>query len=527
VADKHLHSLHSTKERLKGNNLRGPRQLCEAALKYFHPIFLELNSIDDNELADKTNRFGGFVQAFQTAINLLGELCEFITKSIEESQLTNNNTAARQFGERARIYATFNQRIYESISILIPEIEIDTDARRLEEMEEHLAIMLEDFFKEQKEVSKLDHLDIMNELQSLKTLVQHNGFSTPITGTTTNNQNVNLLVESVTYNRQGISLEQIYLYEPMPQHFDDDEHILGKGNFATTFRVKSIQDQHYYAMKQMKTNSFKGINLDLSKLQHEVRMLTFLNHDHIIRYFVSFLSIDKKRFNIVMELVEGGSLALKVDTCPSLVVIKKWLLQCLSALHYMHIKKHIWHRDIKPDNILLTLGDEDVKIVDLGLACFAKSYMSKHSTVGTLMYASYEKVHGLRYDSKDDIWGLGCVFAELLSGKHLNTWGGSLYMYMNEEVIARKQAVLQACQERVGTTEPKLFHSISMALAHNPLERPSASQWSEYLESGDGNLALTPNTNIQHKQKRVDQIETETEGSTESEANSGKKIDYK
>jgi serine/threonine protein kinase len=187
-----------------------------------------------------------------------------------------------------------------------------------------------------------------------------------------------------------------------------------------------------------------------------------------------------------MELADGGDLALKVgcDPLPSLAGIKKWLLQCLSALNYMHTVKRIWHRDIKPENILLTSAG-DIKIADFGLACVEKSSLSKYSFAGTLTYASYEKGHGLRYDSKDDIWALGCVFVELLTGKRLS---GNLYETANAEVANRKKKVIDSCSN-AGQHEPALVASIIISLQHNPSERPSAQQWLHLITPTPGNFS--------------------------------------
>ena len=452
----HLRSLQDIKERLQtGSNIRGPQILCDR-IEIFQPFL-----IDESALHERKKQFSGFVRSLQSLAKLLEEIHVFVLQYLEDTTSTwkfsreiATNDSLRTM--KARELATFNQRIREMTTLLLPAIEIDAETIRLESFEEHLTIMLEDLVKEMKQESNKsqslvrdlkstttkDHIEVMGGIQSLTEL---------ITGLSVHQQ---MLVESMSHQRQGVSLESIYIYDPMPQHFDDDEHILGRGAFATTFRVKCTQDQQQYAMKQVKTVTMQGSGIDMDKLQHEVRLLTYLTHPNIIRYFISFQSMDQKRFNIVMELADGGSLATKIsDSTVSLVDILKWFQQCLSALDYMHEEKHIWHRDIKPENILLTSATskqgETIKLADLGLACIAKSALSKHSTVGTMTYSSYEKAHGLRYDHKDDIWGLGCVFVELLTRKRLNGWGGGLYEHTHKEVIDRKQAILQVCQSRV------------------------------------------------------------------------------
>jgi serine/threonine protein kinase len=86
--------------------------------------------------------------------------------------------------------------------------------------------------------------------------------------------------------------------------------------------------------------------------------------------------------------------------------------QMCSALNHMHIDCRVMHRNLKPENMLLTEGGL-VKICDLGLACTAQTEASMTRGAGTLTCMSPEKGRGKRYGFADDMWALGCIVSEL------------------------------------------------------------------------------------------------------------------
>jgi serine/threonine protein kinase len=467
----YLHFLELEKNKLKASISRGPRQLCATAHESFYFYFNELQ-VDKIKLREIVTSFPGFSVSLEVAVELLGEIKKFVAVYSGQTQGASTLKLASKAGHRVGALAEFNHRLKDALKVLGLQVKIDPEEKwGFEEVTEYVAVMVEDMLKDHRDESK------ETQAQLLDLLKQYLAETVKGVSSTT----VNSLVESVTNSRDGVSLESIYVYDPMPKHYRDKGHILGRGAFATTVRVKSTQDNQFYAMKELEVKDVEGAGLELSKVHHEVRMLLYINHDHIVRYFVSFLSDDKTRFNMVMELADGGNLASKVscDPQPPLLLIKKWIIQCLSALYYMH-EKRMWHRDIKPENILLTLAG-DIKIADLGLACIEKSSMSKPSVAGTTTYASYEKAHGLPFDSKDDIWGLGCVFVELITRKRLQTWGGAFYELSNMEVVRRKQMILEACQTNT-TSDPVVYNAIEMALEADPVSRWSACQLQDLFQ---------------------------------------------
>jgi NIMA (never in mitosis gene a)-related kinase len=95
----------------------------------------------------------------------------------------------------------------------------------------------------------------------------------------------------------------------------------------------------------------------------------------------------------------------------------KWLCQLCLSLHYLHNDMSILHRDIKTKNILV-MGNGLLKIADFGTARqLKKNEEFAMTSVGTPYYLSPEAVKGPKYNSKSDIWGLGCIMFELCTGK--------------------------------------------------------------------------------------------------------------
>ena len=230
---------------------------------------------------------------------------------------------------------------------------------------------------------------------------------------------------------QSIELCNLYLHQPARIDFDDERAKLGSGSFGIIYRKQNAIDRELYAVKVIPRDDrpSKGQNNNIlnDKVNCEARFLQMLSHPNIVRYFASFKTHDDSRLNIVMELVDGSSLARYTQNTtattaadrPSKELITKWLLQTLRALQYLHDDMHILHRDIKPDNILITSLTQSIKLIDLGSAGLYSPASPETKMTGTSLYGSYEKMNEHPYDGRDDVWAVGCVWSELLTGVSL------------------------------------------------------------------------------------------------------------
>ena len=192
---------------------------------------------------------------------------------------------------------------------------------------------------------------------------------------------------------------------------------LGKGHFGSVFLVTSKLTNKLYAMKEIQASKYESQE-ELNQVEKEIKLLENLRHPHVITYFNSFK--EKGNIYIIIEYINGGSLEeLLVENIKKKTRIeekKLWdlLIQSLSGLLYLHEKRKIIHRDIKPDNLLLD-SEGHLKISDFGVSAIKSDEVDDllkcHGTVaGPIQFMAPEMCFGDAYDFKSDIYMLGLTF---------------------------------------------------------------------------------------------------------------------
>lgn len=190
---------------------------------------------------------------------------------------------------------------------------------------------------------------------------------------------------------------------------------IGEGGMGVVYKARYVKDDRLFAVKLIPAD-INNKTL-LARFELEIATLKELRHPNIVRSFGGVCE-DKRRF-YAMELVEGGTLWDKIQSHGHLPWTKviEWGRQMCAALAYAHEKKII-HRDVKPNNFLLTKAGQ-VKLSDFGLV----SVMSEAKltadgrTLGTVQYMSPEQIRGKpALTHRSDIYSLGCVFYEMLTG---------------------------------------------------------------------------------------------------------------
>ena len=185
---------------------------------------------------------------------------------------------------------------------------------------------------------------------------------------------------------------------------------------GVVYKGRYVKDDRLFAVKLIPAD-INNKTL-LARFELEIATLKELRHPNIVRSFGGVCE-DKQRF-YAMELLEGGTLWDKIQShgqlpWPKMIELGR---QMCAALAYAHNKKII-HRDVKPNNFLLTKTGQ-IKLSDFGLV----SVMSEAKltadgrTLGTVQYMSPEQIRGkppLTHSS--DIYSLGCVFYEMLTGR--------------------------------------------------------------------------------------------------------------
>lgn len=210
--------------------------------------------------------------------------------------------------------------------------------------------------------------------------------------------------------------------------------VIARSGMASIFKAIDTRSGQTVAIK-VPYVQFESDVVFYSRFQREEEVGRRLDNPHIIKV----LTPEKKsRMYIAMEYVDGISLrAIMRDQRP-LPTEKALNLasQLGEALVYMH-NEHVVHRDLKPENILVT-GDGVLKIMDFGIALDETArrltWSGLSSTIGTPDYMAPEQVSGRRGDVRTDIYALGTILYEMLTGE-LPYSGPNVYAMMKAKTF--------------------------------------------------------------------------------------------
>ena len=192
--------------------------------------------------------------------------------------------------------------------------------------------------------------------------------------------------------------------------------IIGVGGMAVVYKAYDCIEDRIVAVKILK-EEFTSNEEFITRFKNESKAIAVLNHPNIVKvYDVSFGDLIQY---IVMEYVAGITLKEYINKQGTL----RWkdavylTIQVLRALQHAH-DKGIVHRDVKPQNIML-LPDGTIKVTDFGIARFARS---EHKTmtdkaIGSVHYISPEQARGEQTDEKADIYSVGVMLYEMLTGR--------------------------------------------------------------------------------------------------------------
>ena len=188
---------------------------------------------------------------------------------------------------------------------------------------------------------------------------------------------------------------------------------LGEGGMGIVYKAQDTRLERLVALKFLPSD-LAQTGTARQRFIKEARAASALNHPNVaVVYDVG--ETDTQSF-IAMELVEGESIKARLrGERMSLEEVQDLALQIAEGLHAAHVKG-IVHRDIKPDNLLLT-RDGHVKIMDFGIAKYADeaNLTQTGTTLGTLAYMSPEQLLADNVDHRSDLWSLGVVLYEMLA----------------------------------------------------------------------------------------------------------------
>jgi Protein kinase domain/PEGA domain len=244
---------------------------------------------------------------------------------------------------------------------------------------------------------------------------------------------------------------------------------LGRGAMGVVYRAVDPVIGRTVAVKTIHLSE-EGTGMTrpelLQRFQTEARAAGLLAHPNIVVVFDA--GEEEGLYYITMELVEGKSLQAMLDggqTFP-LSRVLRIMEQACSALQFAH-ERNIVHRDIKPANLMMT-GDDTVKITDFGTAKilqFGTVQQTAH-VMGTPSYMSPEQVKGKMVDGRSDIFSLGVVLYEMMTGE--KPFPGQnittvIYKIVNEEPVPPRSVD--------PTIHPGISAAVMKALAKDPDQR--------------------------------------------------------
>ena len=235
---------------------------------------------------------------------------------------------------------------------------------------------------------------------------------------------------------------------------------LGSGGMGSVWLARDQEFDREVAVKVLPP-MLSGDPQAAKALKNEASLSIDLLHKNICRVF-HFDQVDQTPY-LVLEYIDGESLAEvlarrgKLHESEAII----WLEGICKALDIAH-KNRVIHRDLKPANVMIT-KDDVVKVCDFGIASIARNTMSRLSgdiaRSGTLVYMSPEQVQGSEIKAPSDIYSLGCLMHEVLSGNPPFSSGDISYQHVNKE------------SELLETVSPVLAKAILKSLNKSPGDR--------------------------------------------------------
>lgn len=244
---------------------------------------------------------------------------------------------------------------------------------------------------------------------------------------------------------------------------------LAEGGMGVVYRARYAGNDRIVAVKLLPAELATDTVL-LARFERELDVLKQLRHPNIVRCFGGKCESEEQFY--AMELIDGGTLADLLDRKGQLSweFVIDYAVQMCEALNYAH-EHGVIHRDVKPGNFLLTKSGQ-IKLSDFGLASIVTTNRLTASgrTVGTIQYMAPEQIRGKALTGRVDLYALGCVLFEMLTGRT---------PYSGENAAAIMQQHLTGPIPHVIAEVPecplKLDQLIFELMSKNPDQRPATA----------------------------------------------------
>jgi eukaryotic-like serine/threonine-protein kinase len=258
---------------------------------------------------------------------------------------------------------------------------------------------------------------------------------------------------------------------------------LGAGGMSTVFVALDQVLEREVAVKLLAEHLAEDGNF-VARFRREALAAARLVHPHIVQVYDSGQDSATGRHYIVMEYVEGKSCAdlLREQKQVPVREAVRIISQACSGLHYAH-RHGVIHRDVKPGNLLLD-RDGVVKLADFGIAKAAEDSQITQlgSVLGTAAYLSPERTQGEPASTSSDVYSLGVVLYQLLTGRVPYETSS-----LTELALAQQQGAPPPPSTFKPDVTPELDRAIARCLAGSPEARySSASEMRDAIEAAAG-----------------------------------------
>ena len=210
-----------------------------------------------------------------------------------------------------------------------------------------------------------------------------------------------------------------------------EDKSIGKGGFGSVWKVRHKVTKQIFAIKVINKDSIVKQNM-VEQTNREIEIMYKLDHPHIIKLYSHFE--DDEDFCLIMQIASKGQLYSVIKRLKRLDqrTAAQYMRETISAIKYLHTRTPpIIHRDIKPENILLD-QDGRCKLADFGWSNFDDGRKNRETYCGTPEYLAPEMVTKSGHDESVDIWALGVLLFEMLTGRTpFNFTGDRIQLYNN------------------------------------------------------------------------------------------------
>jgi len=273
------------------------------------------------------------------------------------------------------------------------------------------------------------------------------------------------------------------IHDDINKYFNIDNEIIGTG--GSGFIVKGENKNGKFAIKRILKKNYKYID----DLLFEAKISKIMNHKNIIKYYYIFE--DKEYISFVMELGENGDLFDFIVNSPLMHIPLKICVelteQILSSLNYLHNNLKIIHRDLKPENFLITLDKNNniiCKLIDFGMSTQIIEGKKLYDFLGTLNYCSPEIILKRGYTEKSDIWSVGILLYNLITGCEV-------FKYQNEEELMDNIKYEEIKFDNINNIE--MNNLLRKMLNKNDKERINSNEALEIIKKIKKNIKYSEN----------------------------------